>query len=72
MVFHVTLEKAEENWYIAECPALPGCVAQGKSKEEALSSVKEAIHGWLWAADHKAIESALPKKGRQKIAVTVE
>ncbi len=43
MVFHVTLTKAEDGWFVAECPALPGCVSQGKDEEEALANIKEAI-----------------------------
>jgi predicted RNase H-like HicB family nuclease len=29
MIFHVTVEQAEDGWMVAECPALPGCVSQG-------------------------------------------
>ena len=56
MMFHVTLDKAEDGWVVAECPALPGCVSQGRDEEEALKSIKEAITGWLWAEDQKATE----------------
>jgi predicted RNase H-like HicB family nuclease len=55
MVFHVDLEKAEDGWIVAECPALPGCVSQGKDEQEALENIKEAIQAWLWAEDQKAI-----------------
>lgn len=43
----VVLEKGEDGYVVAECPALPGCVSQGKTREEALKNVKEAILGWL-------------------------
>ena len=56
MVFHVIFEKAEDGWIVAECPALPGCISQGKTEEEALVNIKEAITAWLWAEDQKAIE----------------
>lgn len=55
MLFHVTLEEAEDGWIIAECPALPGCISQGKDQEEALANIKEAIVAWLWAEDQKAM-----------------
>jgi predicted RNase H-like HicB family nuclease len=55
MLFHITLEHAEDGWIVAECPALPGCVSQGKDEEEALTNVREAITAWLWAEDHKAV-----------------
>jgi predicted RNase H-like HicB family nuclease len=48
MIFHATLEKAEDGWIVAECPALPGCVSQGQDE-------KEAITAWLWAEDQKSI-----------------
>ena len=54
MIFHVTLQKAEDGWIVAECPALPGCVSQGKDEEEALRNIREAITAWLWAEDQKA------------------
>jgi predicted RNase H-like HicB family nuclease len=53
MIFHVTLEHAEDGWVVAECPALPGCVSQGKDEEEVLENIKEAIVAWLWAKDQK-------------------
>lgn len=37
----------EDDWFVAEVPALPGCISQGRSREEALANVKEAIEGWL-------------------------
>jgi predicted RNase H-like HicB family nuclease len=71
MVFHVDLEKAEDGWIVAECPALPGCVSQGKDEQEALENIKEAIQAWLWAEDQKAISKSSSKKGRHKIVVSV-
>jgi predicted RNase H-like HicB family nuclease len=44
MKFNVTLERDEDGVWIAECPAIPGCVSQGKTKEEALANAQEAIH----------------------------
>ncbi len=43
MRFIVTLERGEEGWIVAECPSIPGCVSQGKTEEEALENIKEAI-----------------------------
>lgn len=71
MIFHVTLEQAEDGWIVAECPALPGCVSQGQDEQEALANIKEAITAWLWAEDQKAA-AALPQiPGQQPIMVTV-
>ena len=43
----VTLEPGEDGYIVAECPAVPGCVSQGKTREEALQNIREAIQGCL-------------------------
>jgi predicted RNase H-like HicB family nuclease len=63
MMFHVTLEQAEDGWIVAECPALPGCVSQGKTEKEALENVREAITAWLWAEDQKAVAALAKDEG---------
>jgi predicted RNase H-like HicB family nuclease len=40
-------------------PRSSGCFSQGKTEQEALTNIKEAITAWLWAEDQKAAE-ALP------------
>jgi predicted RNase H-like HicB family nuclease len=71
MVFHVTLELAEDGWFVAECPALPGCVSQGKDEAEALANIKEAIVAWLWAEDQKAAAALPHRPGEQPLVVAV-
>lgn len=71
MIFHIVLEKAEDGWIVAECPALPGCVSQGRDENEAIANIKEAITAWLWAEDQKAL-AALPKmKSGEAVLVTI-
>ena len=43
MRFVVTLERDETGMVVAECPAIPGCVSQGRTEEDALSNIREAI-----------------------------
>jgi len=43
----VILYPGESGYRIAECPSLPGCVSQGKTKEEAILNVREAIEGYI-------------------------
>ena len=46
--YKVILERdEEEECYVAAVPALPGCHTQGKTREETLERVKEAIQGYL-------------------------
>ncbi len=70
MIFNVIIEEAEDGWLVAECPALPGCVSQGKDEREAIENIKEAITAWLWAENQKAIVQVLPTKSHN-ILVTV-
>lgn len=69
MMFHVSLEQAEDGWIVAEVPALPGCVSQGKDEEEALENVKEAITAWMWAEDQKAMKAMSPQQTQFVVAV---
>jgi len=43
MRFQVTLDRDEDGVWVVECPSIPGCVSQGKTKEEALTNIQEAI-----------------------------
>lgn len=43
----VTLREAEEGGFTVEVPALPGCVSQGETYEEALGNIREAIEAYL-------------------------
>lgn len=45
------LSKNEDGYWIAECPSLKGCNSQGKTNEEALSNIKEAISGYVIALE---------------------
>ena len=37
----------EYKGFVAECPSLPGCMSQGKTKSEALRNIREAIRGYI-------------------------
>lgn len=43
MKFTVTIDRDEDGVYIAECPAIPGCVSQGPTRDSALANIREAI-----------------------------
>lgn len=47
MRVHVALEQDEDGFWVAEVPAMPGCLSQGTTREEALTNIREAIAGWL-------------------------
>ena len=47
MRFKVLISEGEDGWFVVECPSLPGCVSQGRTVEEALENIKDAIQGCL-------------------------
>jgi antitoxin HicB len=47
MRFRVIIEQDEDGAFVAECPTLPGCISQGKSRAEAVANIKDAIAGYL-------------------------
>ena len=51
----VVLYKDEDGYWVVECPSLKGCNSQGRTKEEALSNIKEAIVGYVAALDEDGI-----------------
>jgi len=57
VVRQVVLYPGEDGYWVVECPSLPGCISQGKTREEALDHIKEAIRGYIiaLAEDHLPI-----------------
>jgi len=47
MKYRVLIEQDEDGMFIVECPTLPGCISQGKTYNEALTNIKDAIEGYL-------------------------
>ncbi len=47
MKFAITFERDEEGYIVVSCPALPGCHSQGKTREEAIANISEAIRGYI-------------------------
>ena len=43
MKFQVTMDRDDDGVWVVECPSIPGCVSQGKTKETALTNIQEAI-----------------------------
>ena len=47
MKYRVVIEVDEDGIYVVSVPSLPGCISQGKTREEALKNIKDAIKGYL-------------------------
>jgi len=58
MKFKVVITMGEDGWYIVECPALPGCISQGKTVDQALENIKDAIQGCLTVRNERVVEEA--------------
>ncbi len=54
MRLQIVIEKDDSGYYVAEVPALPGCVSQGRTILEAKENIKEAIQGWIQVMNDKA------------------
>ncbi len=50
-----------DNIYIVDVPELPGCMAHGKSKKEALENAEKAVDLWLKTAKEDGIQIPVPK-----------
>ena len=47
----VIIYPGEDGYWVVECPSLPGCVSQGKTKKEAIVNIREAIRGYIAALE---------------------
>ena len=47
MKYRVLIEQDEDGMYVAEVPSLPGCISQGRTREQAVENIREAIAVYL-------------------------
>jgi len=47
MKYRVIIEQDEDGMFVVEVPSLPGCISQGKTREEALKNIQEAIEVYI-------------------------
>jgi predicted RNase H-like HicB family nuclease len=43
----VFIYPGEDNFWVAECPSLPGCISQGETRDLAIANIREAIEGYI-------------------------
>jgi len=60
MKLPVTLYPGEDGLIIAECPVIPGCISQGKTEEEALANIREAIDLCIEVRKEEGLPLVLP------------
>jgi len=52
----VTIDRDEDGVWVVECPAIPGCVSQGTTKEEALANIEDAIRACLQVRSERGMQ----------------
>ena len=65
----VIIYHGEDNYWVAECPSLPGCISQGLTKEEAIKNIKEAIQGYISALEEDGLP--VPEEHFESILVVI-
>jgi predicted RNase H-like HicB family nuclease len=65
----VIIYSGEDGYWVAECPSLPGCVSQGKTREEAITNIREAIQGYIAALEEDHLP--VPKERFEALVVAV-
>jgi antitoxin HicB len=63
--YRILIEQDEDGIFVAECPALPGCISQGKTRPEALVNIRDAIRGYL--ASLKKHKEPVPPSVREEV-----
>ena len=64
---HVVVYPGEDSHWVAECSSLIGCISQGRTKQEAIANIKEAIEGYIVSLE----EDGLPVPEEHFVALLV-
>jgi predicted RNase H-like HicB family nuclease len=65
----VIIYPGEDGYWVAECPSLPGCISQGKTREEAIANIREAIQGYIAALEEDHLP--VPEERFEALVVAV-
>jgi predicted RNase H-like HicB family nuclease len=68
--FRVVIEPDEDGVFVAEVPALPGCISQGRTRTEAIENIKEAIVGYVETLQRHS-EPIPPAISEEVVEVTI-
>lgn len=68
--YTVVFEPQEESGYVASVPALPGCMSQGETFEEAVRMIKDAISGYIFVLKKQGED--IPKESEETVISRVE
>ena len=65
----VVLHPDEDGFWVAEVPSLPGCISQGKTRQEALEQIRDAIEAYIGALKNDGLP--VPEERFQTLVVAV-
>ena len=65
----VIIKPGEDGFWLAECPSLPGCISQGRSKQEAIKNIRSAIQGYLEVL--KQDKASIPDDNMESIILAI-
>lgn len=65
----VLVYPGEDGYWVVECPSLPGCISQGRTKEEAITNIREAIQEYVAALEEDGLP--VPEERFDAILVAV-
>jgi len=65
----VIIYSGEDGYWVAECLSLPGCISQGKTKEEATANIKEAIEAYITVLEEDNLP--VPEDSFESILIAV-
>lgn len=68
MRFNVTVDRDEDGAWVVECPAIPGCISQGDTREQALENIRDAISLCLQVRAEKGLPLTLETRQVEVVA----
>ncbi|MCY3777794.1 MAG: type II toxin-antitoxin system HicB family antitoxin [Candidatus Aminicenantes bacterium] len=65
----VMLYPGEDGYWVAECPSLSGCISQGRTKQEAIANIREAIEGYIASLEEDGLP--IPEENFEAFVVAI-
>lgn len=65
----VLIYPGEDGYWVAECPSLPGCISQGKTRKQAITNIKEAIEAYVKALEDDGLPVPKERFEAQLLAI---
>lgn len=69
MKYRIILQKDEDGIYVVKRPSLPGCISQGKTRNEAVNNIKDAIEGYIQSL--KKHSESIPPVDEELIEINI-